>query len=74
MHSWNLYSGTACGPVRQVILLKRLLLLHAAQSGGDSGAPGNFFVSQVEEIFDGHFRRDSDRVGVNSKPTLWIFS
>jgi hypothetical protein len=44
-----------------VILLKRLLLLHAAQSGGDSGAPGNFFVSQVEEIFDGHFRRDSAR-------------
>ena len=74
MRSWNLYSGTACGPLKQMILLKRLLLLHAAQSGGDSGAPGNFFVSQVEEIFDGHFRHDLDRIEVNSKPTLWIFS
>ncbi len=33
-----------------------------------------FSVPRFEEIFDGHFRRDSGRFGVNSKPTLWIFS
>src|SRR5213596_4074003 len=30
MHFWNLSSRTACGPLRQVIRLKRLLLLQAA--------------------------------------------
>jgi hypothetical protein len=40
-----------------------------------------FSFPSFEEIFDGHFRRDFGRVpdkagagGVNSKPTLWIFS
>ena len=40
-----------------------------------------FSVPRFEEIFDGHFRRDPERVpgkvgagGVNWKPTLWIFS
>jgi len=33
-----------------------------------------FSVPRFEEIFDGHFRRDPDKVGVNSKPTLQIFS
>ena len=39
-----------------------------------------FSVPRFEEIFNGHFRRglgrvpDKDGAGVNSKPTLWIFS
>jgi len=39
-----------------------------------------FSVPRFEEIFNGHFRRDSGRVphkagqAVNPKPTLWIFS
>jgi hypothetical protein len=33
-----------------------------------------FSVPRFEEIFDGHFRRDSHHFRVNSKPTLWIFS
>jgi hypothetical protein len=40
-----------------------------------------FSFPSFEEIFDGHFRRDRARFpdkvgagGVNSKPTLWIFS
>jgi hypothetical protein len=29
-----------------------------------------FSLPRFEEIFDGHFRRDPERVGINSKPTL----
>jgi hypothetical protein len=36
-------------------------------------APEDFFAAQFEEIFDGHFERDADKVGVHLKPTLWNF-
>jgi hypothetical protein len=36
--------------------------------------PEIFSHPSFEEIFDGHFRRDLVWIGVNSKPTLWIFS
>ena len=32
-----------------------------------------FSQPSFEEIFDGHFERDADRVGVHLKPTLWNF-
>ena len=32
-----------------------------------------FSQPSFEEIFDGHFERDADKVGVHLKPTLWKF-
>ena len=70
MQTWNLYSRTACGPCVQVLRLKRLLLLQAALVGGIGELRKIFSQPSFEEIFNGHFERDADIVGVHLEPTL----
>jgi hypothetical protein len=62
MHFWNLYPRTACGPLRQVIRLKRLLLLSRSFGPAVIRALREIFsVPRFEEIFNEHFRRDPAR-------------
>jgi hypothetical protein len=70
MQVWNLSLWTACGPCAQVLRLKRLLLLAQPESGGSREIRKIFSQPSFEEIFDGHFERDADQVGVHLKPTL----
>lgn len=70
MQVWNLSLWTACGPCVQVLRLKGLLLLAQRESGGSRELRKIFSQPSFEEIFDGHFERDADEVGVHLKPTL----